>query len=174
MLLFAVRQQRNEYEQFISPYVNHLFGLACRFSQNREDAEDITQDLLIKLFTQQHKLFALENPRPYLCRAVYNQYVDYMRRQGKHLNAVDVDVELQATNAASSSPETSAELDITIDTLNNALGKLSADHRAIIVLHDMEGFTYDEISELLKIATGTAKSRQHRARATLKTKLVKQ
>ncbi len=175
MLFLSERKQRKRYEQFISPHVNHLYGLACRFSQSREDAEDITQDLLIKLFKQQ-KLLEMENPRAYLSRALYNQYVDYMRKQGRHLGSVDIDIdnEVPAPEAAASSPESAAEFDLNVSSLDSALGKLSSDHRDIVILHDIEGFTYDEISDLLKIAPGTAKSRHHRARTTLKAALTRQ
>lgn len=176
MLFLSDRNDRKKYERFISPHVNHLYSLAFRLSNNRHDAEDITQDLLVKLFTRQHKLYAMDNPKPYLSRALYNQYVDHMRRQGRHLNTsdIDIDTELMSPENPQSSPEAATEFDLGTDRINEALAQLSDDHRALIVLHDIEGFTFEEISSMLNIARGTAKSRHHRARAALKSRLTVQ
>ncbi len=174
MLFLSDRNKRKQYERFISPYVSHLYSMAYRLSNNPHDAEDITQDLLIKLFSQQQKLLALENPKPYLSRALFNQYVDYMRKQGRHRNTseVDIDNELASPENAQSTPEASMEFELTAERLETALQQLSEDHRTIIVLHDMEGFTFDEISDMLHIAKGTAKSRHNRARTALNKTLV--
>ncbi len=173
MLFFSERNQRKQYEKFIAPHVDHLYSLAWRLSGNRHDAEDITQDLLIKLFSQQQKLLALENPKPYLSRALFNQYVDYMRKQSRHLNTteVDIDSELASPQTPQGTPEAAMEFDLTAGRLEQALQALSEDHRSIIVLHDMEGFTFDEISDMLHIAKGTAKSRHNRARSALRRQL---
>ena len=173
MLFLSDRNARKKYEQFVSPYVDQLYSMAYRLSHNTHDAEDITQDLLVKLFSQTQKLYALENPKPYLMRSLFNQYVDYMRKQGRHLNTTDTDIdnELASPETVQSTPEVATEFDLSAERINQALANLSDDHRAVIVLHDIEGFTFDEISEMLRIAKGTAKSRHHRARDALKNHL---
>ena len=173
MLFLSDRKQRKKYERFIRPHVDSLYSLACRLSGNPHDAEDITQDLLVKLFDQTGKLYALDNPRPYLMRALFNQYVDYMRKQGRHLNTRDTDIdnELASPESAHATPEIAVDADLSAERLDAALARLSDDHRAIILLHDAEGFTFDEISDMLQIPSGTAKSRHNRARRALQTSL---
>ena len=172
MLFIREKLRQKQYEAFIAPYVDHLYRLACRLCQHSEDAEDITQDLLIKLYQQHKKLCDLDNPKPYLSRALYNQFIDFKRRQGKHINFVDTDIELDLlAEIRNNSPEITTEQDLSFDNLTNALNSIPENHRIIIVLHDMEGYTFDEISNILEIPKGTAKSRLHRARDALKSKL---
>ncbi len=173
MLFLSDRKARKQYEQFIRPYIDQLYSMAYRLSHNAHDAEDITQDLLVKLFSQTQKLYAMDNPKPYLMRSLFNQYIDYMRKQGRHLNTTetDIDNELASPETAHSTPEVATEFDLSAERIEQALTSLSDDHRAIIVLHDVEGFTFDEISDMLRIAKGTAKSRHHRARSALKNHL---
>ncbi len=175
MLFLSDRNARKKYEQFIRPYVDQLYSMAYRLSHTPHDAEDITQDLLVKLFNQTQKLYALDDPKPYLMRSLFNQYVDYMRKQGRHLNTTDTDIdnELATPETIQSTPEAATEFDLSAERIDRALACLSDDHRAVIVLHDIEGFTFDEISEMLHIAKGTAKSRHHRARDALKNHLAK-
>lgn len=172
--MFFIRDklQQKQYEVFIKPHVEHLHQLARRLCQNSSDADDITQDLLIKLYQQRTKIYAVDNPKPYLSRALYNQFVDFRRRQGKHINMAEPETELDSiAEIASYSPENITEQDITFEKLSTALAAMPDNHRTIIVLHDMEGYTFDEISDILDIPKGTAKSRLHRARETLKSKL---
>ena len=172
MLFIREKLHQKQYEIFITPYVDHLYRLACRLCQQSQDAEDITQDLLIKLYQQHKKLYALDNPKPYLSRALYNQFIDFTRKQGKHITFVDTGTEPDSiAESCTSSPENIADQDITFASLSSALELIPDDHRIIIVLHDMEGYTFDEISEILEIPKGTAKSRLHRARIALKSKL---
>ena len=169
MLFLNEKLSQKKYEKFISPHINNLYRLAYRLSQNTADAEDITQDLLIKVFKQQKKIYALDNPKPYLSRALYNQFIDHCRKQGKHINFIETDIEPDSiAETPKNSPESSAELNITFDNLTKALNAIAENHRIVIVLHDMEGYTFDEISGLLDIPKGTAKSRLHRAREALK------
>jgi len=173
MFFSADRKKRKRYESLIAPYIDHLYNYAYRLSKNKSDAEDITQDLLIKLFDKLDSLPELDNLRPYLFRSLHNQYIDHLRRNGKHTNITDIDVdeELPAETVVRPSPDEITDRDITLENVDNALQLLPENHRMIILLHDAEGFTYDEISEMLEIPAGTAKSRHHRARTALKAKL---
>lgn len=172
MLFIREKLRQKQYEAFIAPHVDNLYRLARRLCRQSEDAEDITQDLLIKLYQQQKKLYALDNPKPYLSRALFNQFIDFKRRQGKHINFIDNETDLDSIKETSNnSPENAAEQDISFGRLTVALDSIPDNHRVIIVLHDMEGYTFDEISSILDIPKGTAKSRLHRAREALKSKL---
>lgn len=173
MFFSSDNKDRKRYEKLITPHVSQLYSLACRLCRNKADAEDITQDLLVKLFGKLDTLSKLDNLRPYLFRALHNQYIDHLRRNNKHTNTIDMDIdeELPVETADSHQPDTITENSITLEMVDKALGELPENHRNIIVLHDAEGFTYDEISVMLDIPPGTAKSRHHRARAALKAKL---
>ena len=172
MLFIREKLRQKQYEVFISPHVDNLYRFARRLCQQNEDAEDITQDLLIKLYPQFKKLNMLDNPKPYLSRALYNQFIDFKRRQGKHITFVDSEVELDSlSETTDNTPEITAEQGLSFNNITAAMDAIPDNHRVIIVMHDMEGYTFDEISNMLDIPKGTAKSRLHRARAALKSKL---
>ena len=69
------------FESLLAPHVDHLYRLAYRFTGNSHAAEDLVQDVLVKLYRMQGEIERLEKPRPWLARVLYHEYVDRWRRE---------------------------------------------------------------------------------------------
>jgi len=158
------------FEALLSPHIEHIYRLAYRFTGKRELAEDLTQELLLKLFKRRKELKNIEPLRPWISRVLYNLFIDSTRSAGRQPtnNAVDIDIE-QFEAAESPEQETaSAQMH---QKVMRALDHLNSDQRALVVMHDMEGFTLPELSRLLDTPVGTLKSRLHRARVKLRNEI---
>lgn len=159
----------------MAPHVDHLFRLAFRFTRSTHAAEDLVQDVLIKACRLQSEVAVLENPRAWLARVLYREYVDRWRRDKLapiSLSALESE-EDEGTASASEGvsdedPEREAITAQLRERLTAAIAKLNVDQRAVILFHDVEGYTLEEISVVLSQPIGTLKSRIHRGRARLR------
>ena len=165
-----------DFEALVRPHVDHLYRVAFRFTGSREDAEDLVQDLLVKLYPRCAELAAVEQLRPWLTQVLYRQFVDRYRKQRRlKLLGGDRDRDagpggdaFDAMASDAPGPEAEAGDRFTQQGLERALGQLSREHRAVLTLHDAEGYTLVELSEMLNVPTGTLKSRLHRARTRVR------
>jgi RNA polymerase sigma-70 factor (ECF subfamily) len=167
-----MRAEPESFEALLGPHVDHLYRLAFRFCGNRDDAEDLVQDLLVRLFDRREEIARLDRPRPWLARALYRLYVDRWRR-AERSPVVSMGETDPAEDAPAPTPGPAAELGTawTRERLLQALQALNPDQRALVALHDVEGYTLSELETLLDTPIGTLKSRLHRARAVLRTRL---
>ncbi len=158
------------------PHLDHLYRFAYRMTGTREDAEDLVQDLLVKLYPRLAELRAVERLRPWLTRVLYRLGVDRARSRSRNPLALcddggadDTDID-PVERLHSHEPEPSAALEQhwTQARLLDALQQLSLEHRSVITLHMVEGYALNELEDLLQTPVGTLKSRLHRARAQLK------
>lgn len=164
--------QRASFETLMRPHLDRLYRLAYRLCGNKPEAEDLFQDVLTKVFPKLDSLIEIEEPGSWLCRIMYNQFIDNRRRYARQrLVAVSED-QLPGQGidsvAGESSPEADAEQQDRADELEDALQILSDEHRMVVLLHDCEGYKLTEIQELIGVPVGTLKSRLHRARARLR------
>jgi len=155
--------------------------MAYRWSRSEHDAEDIVQEVLIRLADRVEEMQAIEQLRPWLLKCVYRRFVDGHRSQSSSpistdselnssANDEDEDYQSVTQNFADSHDEFAQMLDS--DALVMALESLDDAHRAVILLHDLEGYTAVEVSEIIEEKIGTVKSRLHRAREKLKNILI--
>lgn len=157
-----------QFDELLRPHIPTLFRTAYRYTGRREDAEDLVQDLLVKLYARMPDLTAVEDLRPWLVRALYHAFVDRVRQAGRTPELVDVDNEFLE---AAHDPEQDV---LTLEqrrALTAAIDRLSPEHRAVVVLHLVEGHSLAELSALLGVQVGTLKSRLHRAKAQLQVAL---
>jgi RNA polymerase sigma factor (sigma-70 family) len=166
------RDKLSVFERLVGPHVEPLYKLAYRFTNNTMEAEDLVQDLLLKLYPKCHELEKVEKLRPWLARVMYRMWVDRLRSQRLSVvDAVDDLTELaQSVEAVDpdSIPEQAYHRSITQKKLLQALEQLSEDHRIVLILHDVEGYSLEEMRVVLNCAIGTLKSRLHRARDRLR------
>ncbi len=164
------------FEQLIRPHLDRLYRVAFRLTGTVNDAEDLVQDVLVKLYARGSELEDIERLSPWLARVAYNQFVDNRRRYGGayvHLVSTDTagNVEYQAPPVLESElpgPEQAFDIDLEITRVQAAIGQLSESHRVAVMLHDVEGYSLQEIESITETPIGTLKSRLHRARARLK------
>lgn len=169
--LFRPRAAERRFSDLVTPHLDAMYRMAWYWTRNTHDAEDLVQDVLMRIVNRLDELEALDKPRPWLIRVLYYRYVDLYRRQQRTpvlLQDDTADTDLpEAENRAIDRPE---RLTL-IAQLDRAISTLSADHRDVVLMHDLEGYTAAEIAGVLGISEGTVKSRLHRAREKLKGKL---
>lgn len=178
--LFRSKAKDTEKELFIHlvrPHVELMYRMAYRWSGSQDDAEDIVQDVLIKLTAKVEDLSSIENLRPWLIKVVYRQFVDRKRQQNRRLEVVESSLPenksidqlyaVNAINSAALAPDHAQHFE-NEQTVDAALSRISSDQRDVVLLHDAEGYTTAEVAEILSISQGTVKSRLHRGREKLK------
>ena len=148
-----------------------MYRLAFRLTGNRDDAQDLVQDVLLKLHGQRDRLAEVDAVSTWIGRVMYNQFIDNLRRyKSRRLALVDdpvISADPDQAPAVEASTEDLAEGEFTINRVLAALDQLSDDHQLVIKLHDVEGYTLTEMVEITGIPLGTLKSRRQRARERL-------
>ncbi|MCA1798868.1 MAG: RNA polymerase sigma factor [Xanthomonadaceae bacterium] len=151
------------YTALVRPHISALQRVAWRWTRDRQAAEDLVQDVLLKVVDHIAEMRTIEQLRPWLVKIMYRRFVDLYRRDTR--SPVDRAVEADPDRAAGPDPIEAFEWQ---QLLAGALAQLEPDHRDVILLHDVEGYTGPEVAEILEINEGTVKSRLHRARERLK------
>lgn len=162
------RNRPDSFEALVEPHLEHLYRLAYRFTGGREDAEDLVQELLYRLYPRVAILRKVEVLRPWLSRALYNLFVDGTRRQRSDPLALAEDDRALAPEPSGDTPEAEAENDRARRRLTEALQALAPEERVLVSLHDVEGYTLAELEQILEVPLGTLKSRLHRTRKKLR------
>ncbi len=159
-----------QFEALLSPHLDKLYRLAYRLSGQRDTAEDLVQELLLKVYPRLDEMQQIEQLAPWLSKILYRQFIDQYRRQKRSpLDYTDDDKTLYDSSASNAlDPAEVSNNDLIATLLDQALNRLNEDQRSLVMLHDAEGYTLQEISELLEIPVGTIKSRLSRARSQLR------
>jgi len=164
------RSQHEQFEALLQPYLQRLYKLAYRFTGQRADAEDLVQDVVVKLYPRLQEMQNIEKLSPWLARVLYRHFVDRVRsKQRSPLHLVTEDEqELDQHQDETPDPAGNAETSLLQSRLQLALGQLNDDQRALVILHDVEGYTLNEIHIMHDVSIGTLKSRLNRARTRLR------
>ncbi len=164
------RSSHDQFEDLLRPHLRRLYNLAYRFSRNRDDAEDLVQDILLKLFPRLKEMQAIEKLGPWLARVLYRHYIDKLRSEQRSPIEYMADEEaIYETHAADTlQPAALLDAEFIQQHMQQALNQLNEDQRVAIILHDMEEYSLQEISDILSVPVGTLKSRLSRARDKLR------
>ena len=165
---FSRGADSSNFEQLISPHIDYLYRLAYRFTNNRLDAEDLVQDLLVKLYGRREEVAGIEKLRPWLAQVLYRMFLDQVRQNQRRPISDDADIDIGEFEHPDRGPAQLLEQAITQERLQVAYGRLNQDQRALLALHDIEGYTLLELETILETPVGTLKSRLHRARKRLR------
>lgn len=180
ILMAVILDQKQLYADFEKeaiPHMDALFNFALRMTGDSDEADDLVQETYLKAFRFFDKFERGTNCKAWLFRIMKNTYINSYRKTSKEPDKIDYeDVENFYENIKPSSTD-SAHLEKEIydnlldDELSNAIAALPEDFRTVIILCDIEGFTYDEIADFVDVPVGTVRSRLHRARKMLFAKL---
>jgi RNA polymerase sigma factor (sigma-70 family) len=159
-----------DWGRIVEEHSDRVYRLALRLTGNRHDAEDLTQEVFVRVFRSLHT-YTPGTFEGWLHRITTNLFLDQARR--KQRIRFDALSDERAARLASASPAPDlAFADQTFDDdVSAALAALPPDFRAAVVLCDIEGLSYEEIAEILGAKLGTVRSRIHRGRALLRTAL---
>ncbi len=151
----------------VNAYSKKVFNLAYQFSGSRQEAEDMTQDIFLKLYGSLGKYDFGRNFTAWLLTLAKNHLIDEYRRTRWERTQRDELDERTMTQAAFEGPEKSLAHEEDRKTVWKALDGLSPEVRATVILRDIQGLTYEEIADNLGLPLGTIKSRVNRGRLQL-------
>jgi len=152
-LLAAVKaRESNALQRLYDRFGQQVYSLAYAVAQNREAAEEITQDVFLKVWNKVEQYDPGTNFRAWLLRMTRNQAIDHLRRENKHTEHNIVWI-MDDLRGPSNFPDDDARW------IRNALGGLSDAQRDAIELAFLQGLTHEQIAERLDTPLGTVKSR---------------
>jgi RNA polymerase sigma-70 factor (ECF subfamily) len=155
-----------------------LYNFAFRLTFDQDDARDLVQDTYLKAYRFFDSFEKGTNAKAWMFRILKNTFINEYRRKTREPNKIDYqEVESYYNSDSVNAPITNdlrvdAVKEMIGDEVANALNALAVDFRTIIILCDIEGFTYEEMAKILNIPIGTVRSRLHRARQLLKEQLL--
>jgi RNA polymerase sigma factor (sigma-70 family) len=159
------------WEQIVREHSARVYRLAYRLTGNQHDAEDLTQDVFVRVFRSLSG-FTPGTFEGWLHRITTNLFLDQVRRKKRiRMDPIGDDADRYAAAGELQNPERGFEHANLDRDVQRALDELSPGYRAAVVLCDIEGLSYEEIAVTLGIKLGTVRSRIHRARAQLRRSL---
>jgi RNA polymerase sigma factor (sigma-70 family) len=166
------------FEKELMPFADALKTFAYHLTYDEADAEDLVQDTLLKAYKSIERYESGTNAKAWLFKILKNGFINDYRRRVKQPNKVDYEEIVAYQDEEESSPLTSyvdlrEEMfdNLMGDEVTRALNDLAEEFRTVILLADVEEFTYEEIAKILEIPIGTVRSRLFRARNLMKEKL---
>jgi len=161
------------FKEMVDQFSDELFGLAYSLTGNAADAEDVLQQTFLGAFRRIGSFEGRSSIKTWLVRIVANQ-ASKARRSRRIRRAVPIDERLATLDGAPAPHVSSSEarIDSRLD-LTAMLEQLSPEHREVLVLREVQGMSYEEISKALKLPRGTVESRLFRARQDLRRRFEK-
>lgn len=159
------------WEEVARDYGRMIYAVAFRLTGNSDDAQDLVQDVLIKV-DRSLAGFRPGSFKGWLYRITVNTFLDGVRKR-RRVNLQPIPDDLSRFGAGETAPDPDEVLDRSRldDDLQAALDSLPPDFRVAVVLCDVVGLSYEEIAAHLDVAIGTVRSRIHRGRAQLRKRL---
>lgn len=165
------------FERLVAAYERKVYNLAYRLTGNHDDASDVAQEALIKVYTSLGDFRGDSSFSTWLYRVVSNACLDELRRR-KRQRATSLDAPVATDDgglarqlpASGDGPEEALARKELQATVQMAIQALDEEHRVVIILRDIQGHSYQEIADYLGLSLGTVKSRLNRARAALQKK----
>ena len=174
----VIRGDVNAFEKLVLEYEKSVYNIALRMTGNSEDASDMTQEAFIKAYNSLQSFRGDSKFSVWLYRIATNVCLDFLRSRSRKptvsLSVEDNEGEEVQLDVAdeSQSPELLLDRQMTRESVRRGLETLSPEYRQILLLREIRGLSYDEISQALGLEVGTVKSRIFRARKKLCTFLL--
>lgn len=168
-----LQQRYAEFEKEAVPHLDAVYNFALRMTGDEDDADDLVQETYLKAFRFFDKFEKGTNCKAWLFRILKNSFINDYRKTTKEPNKVDYDdiqnfyENIKADEVETQHYEEDAFSNLLDDEISKAISELPEDFRTVVILSDIEGFTYEEIADFVDIPVGTVRSRLHRARKML-------
>jgi len=162
-----------EFDRLLRDHIPTLYRCAYRWTGVSDRAEDLVQELLLCLYPKLDELRIVDNVRPWTLRVMYRIFIDQLRRERRPplrfgasaAASGDDSVELVGEREE---PPALVEHQLTQERIAAAWSHLAEEHRVVLSLHDIEGYSLVELSPMMEIPLGMLKSRLQRARTKLR------
>jgi RNA polymerase sigma-70 factor (ECF subfamily) len=177
MLNWAQQREREaRFEALVLPHLDAVHYAALRLTRDESNAEDLAQETFLRAYRAMHQLTQEESCRAWLMKIMMNIWLNQRQKHGREVTALDVyELDLSPEDAAvwsqqsiPEAPEHAASRKQFCEDLDEALQRLPEAFRIVVMLADVEGFSYKEVAELLQCPIGTVMSRLYRARQVLR------
>lgn len=171
-------KKQQDFDEEIIPHLDALYNFGLRLTSDPNDAEDLVQDTIVKAYRFFSSYEKGTNAKAWLFRILKNSYINNYRKKSKKPQQVDYDEvatfyeTIRAERTETSDLEDKMFRELIDDELSNALDNIPEDFRTVVLLCDVEDFTYEEIANMLDVPIGTIRSRLHRGRNLLKAELM--
>lgn len=178
--LLVERARRGDveaFEQLISQYERTVFNIAYRLTGNREDASDVAQEAFIRAYSSLTEFRGDSSFQTWLIRITRNACLDELRkRKRQRMTSLDEPIAVEdgemdrqlAIADTADNPEEALERVEVQRAVQESINQLDEEYRIVVVMRDIQGYSYNEIADSLGINLGTVKSRLNRARSALK------
>ena len=182
--LFVLRLKANDdaaYDELVRTYNASIFHVAYRMLGDAAEASDVVQEIFLKVFRNIGGFKGEAALKTWIFRIAFSEILNRLRWWKRRYRFATVSIDEDQNGNGSGfhvtdskpTPEQMLQSKEQEAAIQQALSKLSSDHRSIIVLRDIEGFSYNEIANVLGVSIGTVKSRLARARGDLKNSLMR-
>lgn len=178
LVLKAQQGDIHAFDELIERYHGKIYGLTYNMTSNREDAEDLTQEVFVKAFQALPRFKGKSSFYTWLYRIAVNKTINYRKKRNKKramsLDQFDNEIKLDDVYhdlTSKGSPLRNLSLSELQKKLNEAMQTLSEKHRTVVVLHDMQGVPHEEIAKMVGASVGTIRSRLFYARRQLQAEL---
>ncbi len=167
----ASKGDAGAFETLVATYEKGVYNLALRLVGDREDAMDIVQDVFLKAYQALPRFRGDSRFSTWIYRVCVNASLDHLRKKQKQPTySLDEPLALKESSVTREVADEKENVEESVETkfISNdvlmALKGIDPAHRAIVVLSDVRGYSYQEIADILGLSMGTVKSRLHRAR----------
>jgi RNA polymerase sigma-70 factor, ECF subfamily len=160
-------QNRARFESLLLPLMNDAYNLARWLMRNQEDAEDMVQESYLRAFRFFASFHEGTNCRSWFLRIVRNTCYTALGARGLKEKQVPLDSETDEIEDTSPLPPVSMAKKATVEAVREAIAALPVDFREAVVLRELEGLSYKEISQVIGVPLGTVMSRLARGREQL-------
>ncbi|HRY29160.1 MAG TPA: sigma-70 family RNA polymerase sigma factor [Elusimicrobiota bacterium] len=176
--------RRQEFHQKALPLLNELYGVALRMTRNPQAAEDLVSEAYARAWKSLDQFQPGTNIRAWLYKILTNTYINAFRKKHREPEKVSMDAyeriedfhfynRIASQAGKSPDPFDSVVGKLTNEQFEKALESIPDEYRAAVVLYDLQGLSYQEVSESLEVPLGTVRSRLSRGRSLLQSALWK-
>lgn len=157
----------HEFENLVTRQQHRVFGYALRLVGDRDEAKDVVQDAMMKMWKHREKL-EIDGAVSWLLRVTHNACIDLLRRRKLETRIFNADAEADRLGSAEASPARKTESADMMVHLQNAIQTLGEPHKSIVILREVEDYSYEEICGALDLPMSTVKVYLHRGRKRLR------
>lgn len=173
----SILNKEELFEQELLPHADALYNFAYHLTYHEADANDLVQETFMKAFRFIESFDSGTNAKAWLFKILKNGFINEYRKKKKEPTKVDFEDIIAYQDADDENSVVGFDLGEDVfdgmlgDEITIALNRLPVDFKTVILLCDIEGFSYEEIAKIIDIPIGTVRSRLHRARNMLKISL---